>query len=189
MLYVDDQIEQFDLLAALAAVSEQRRDHALRYRKEHDRRLSVAVYRLLQRALREEYGIMEPPVFAFGEHGKPTLTANPNIHFSLSHCDAAAACVVSCSPVGIDLECLDRFDADLIEQVMNDDERQQITCSSNPPLTFMCLWTMKESLLKMTGEGIASDMRQVLTTHPLATTCRFHTTVYPQFVCTVCVLS
>lgn len=188
MIYVDNQLEKLDLPAALAAVSDQRREHALRYRKEHDQRLSLAAYRLLQRALRVEYGIMESPPFGFEAHGKPILVGRPDIHFSLSHCHEAAACVVGSSPVGIDVESLNHYDAILVEKVMNDEEQQLITSSSDPALSFIRLWTMKESLLKMTGEGIATDMRHVLSGSPAVMngTAHFQTTVYPQFVCTVC---
>ena len=61
MIYIDDHIDDFDLQEALATVSAQRREQALRYRHERDRRLNVAAYRLLHRSLMTEYGINELP--------------------------------------------------------------------------------------------------------------------------------
>lgn len=180
-------IEEMNLQAALASVSEQRRQHALRYRQEHDQRLSVAAYQLLQRLLRQHYGISEPPVFTFNTHGKPALRDHPDIFFNLSHCREAAACVVGNAPVGIDVESVRDFDDALLAQTMSDDERRHILSSPNPRQTFTRLWTMKESLLKLTGEGLVADMRKVLSrTTASSGPFRFHTTVYPQFVCTVC---
>ena len=188
MIYIDHQIEQLDLQATLATVSEQRRAHVLCYRNAHDQRLSLAAYRLLQRALSEEYGILEPPLFDYGPGGKPTLVGHPGIHFSLSHCHEAAACVVATNPVGIDVESLSNYDADIVKVAMSDEERRQIATSSNPRLTFMRLWTMKESLLKWSGEGISEDLCHVLTENPAVQegAVYFTTTIYPQFVCTVC---
>ena len=183
MIYIDDQIDQLDLHAALDSVSPQRRILALRYRQEHDQRLSLAAYQLLQQALRVEYGIDEPPVFEFTPHGKPLLVGHPNIYFNLSHCHEAAACVVSSVPVGIDVESLSSYDKDVVKAVMNDEEQQIIATSQDKRLAFIRLWTMKESLLKMTGEGMVSDMRMILEQRAAY---RFHTTIYPQFVCTVC---
>lgn len=183
MIYIDDRPDQLDLHAALLSVSPQRRDHALRYVHEHDRGLSLAAYMLLQRGLSEEYGINEPPVFSFDVNGKPVLADYPDIHFSLSHCRGAAACVIANTPVGIDIEHIDCYDKELMRHVMNDKEQQQIISSSSPQTAFTRLWTMKESFLKMTGEGIRNDMCHVLTN------------VKPQFtilncqnayVCTVC---
>ena len=188
MIYIDDKIDQLDIDAAFASVSEQRRNHALSYRQEHDRRLSLAAYRLLQRALNVDYGISDPPLFSFGEHGKPMLVGHPDIHFSLSHCREAAACVVAPVPVGIDVESLISYDAELVEKVMNVEEQQQIARSSDPALDFIRLWTMKESLLKMTGEGISTDLRSVLDGfyEKNGAFCRFFTTIYPKFVCSTC---
>ena len=47
MTYIDDQIQQMDLAAALAAVSDERREYALRYRHELGQRQCVAAYLLV----------------------------------------------------------------------------------------------------------------------------------------------
>jgi 4'-phosphopantetheinyl transferase len=70
---------------------------------------------------------------------------------------------------------------------MSESEQRQIASSPNPAQAFMRLWTMKESLLKLTGEGISDDLRHLLECpghHPPAY--EFDTRVYPRFVCTVC---
>ena len=104
MTYIDDQIMQFDLEQALQQISPERRAYALRYRHELGQRLCVAAYQLLQRALLQEYGIQGTLHFTIGEHGKPSLSAYPHIHFNLSHCREAVACAVSDRPIGIDIE-------------------------------------------------------------------------------------
>lgn len=182
MLYIHDRIEQLDLRAALSAVSEQRRTYALRYRHEHDQRLCVAAYQLLQQALNIEYGISEMPLFDYDSHGKPSLIGHQEIYFNLSHCHEAAACVVSNAPVGIDIESIGRYDEELVDTVMNADEQLIIKQSSNPPLSFIRLWTMKESLVKLTGEGLSKNMQDVLKANDY----HFQTTIFPHFVCTVC---
>ena len=205
---IDTQIEQFSFSEALAQVSQQRREHVLRFRHEHDRRLSLAAYLLLQRMLSEHYDVSEPPLFDFLSNGKPVLRNHSDIFFSLSHCHEAVACAVGAVPVGIDVESLSNYDEGLLAPTMNAYEQQLILRSPNPPQTFLRLWTMKEGLLKMTGEGIVNDMRSVL--QPLHTQLQesqlqnsslftlhsslkedsslftFTSSVYPDFVCTVC---
>lgn len=183
--FIDDRPDLLDLDAALSAVSPQRRAHALRYRQEGDRRLSFSAYLLLQRVLRQDYAIVNPPLFVFTDHGKPLLDGHPDIHFSLSHCREAAACVVDRVPVGVDVESLDSYSPALVAHTMNDDEQRLIHSAPDPRLAFMRLWTMKESLLKMTGEGIRNDMRNVLEGSSLEGV-SFHTVVFPRYVCTVC---
>ena len=162
MVYVDDHLFDFDLDAALASVSEQRREQALRFRHEEGRRQCVLAYQLLCRGLRQEYGLEDSPLFEYGPHGKPFIVGHPEIWFSLSHCRQAVVCVVGDRPVGIDVESVREYKEGLARYTMNDEELSQILSSERPDVAFIRLWTMKESLLKLTGEGIGNDLKQVL---------------------------
>ncbi|MBR1469756.1 MAG: 4'-phosphopantetheinyl transferase superfamily protein [Prevotella sp.] len=170
MIYLNDHLLDFDLNEALAELSEQRRQLALRYRHELGRRMCAAAYLLLCEGLRKEYGITEKPVFEFGEHGKPSIIGRPDIHFSLSHCREAAICVVSDRPVGIDVESVGRYSDTLARYTMNDRELEEIGRSDRPDIAFIRLWTMKEAVLKCTGEGIGRDLKNVLNQSPELTT-------------------
>lgn len=183
MIYVDDHIWDFDLQAALATVSPQRREHALRYRHERDQRLSVAAYRLLQQTLKQEYGIDEAPLFIHDDNGKPLLQDHPDIHFSLSHCHEAVACAVSSRPIGIDVETLDHYSPELACQVMNEEELQQILSSADPAIAFTRLWTMKESYYKLTGDTASSNIPHLLDN---AEGYHFGTISYPRYIVTHC---
>ena len=153
MIYLNDHIGEINIEEALRQVGPQRAAYALRYRRDLDRRLSLAVFLLLQQALREEYGIREIPQFAYGPNGKPFLKDHPEIHFNLSHCPRAAMCVVSDHPVGCDIEAVpDELDMDLCRYCFNDEEVASILASDAPTLTFTTLWTQKEALLKLTGD-------------------------------------
>ena len=192
MIYIDENIWNFDLQEALAAIPPWRREYALRYRQELDQRLCVAAYLLLQRALRQQYGIGEPPRLVFTGAGKPILDGHPDIHFSLSHCRLAVACAVSDTPVGIDVEAHDHYDPEVAQRVMNQQEMHQIITSANPEVTFTRLWTMKESFYKLTGASSlktgnhAGDDIDIPNLLDQATHCRFTTIVHPQFTVTRC---
>lgn len=162
MLYINDQLQNLDLSAALHTISKQRREQALRFKYEHGRRLSVAAYLLLKHALLEEEGIAENPVFIYSEHGKPSIEGHPELYFSLSHCKEAVACVLSRRPVGVDIESLGRYRESVARYSMNDDELLCIHQSDRPDVAFTRLWTMKESLLKLQGSGITNQIKDVL---------------------------
>ena len=183
MIYIDNHIDDFDLREALAAVSQQRRDYALRYRQERDQRLCLAAYRLLQRALMLEYGIDGMPVFTYDDKGKPLLQGHPDIHFSLSHCHEAVAVAGSDHPVGIDVETTGHYSAEVARRVMNDDEMREIEASAQPEVAFTRLWTMKESLYKLTGDDNEGDMAGMLSD---ISKYRFTTTIHPRFIYTAC---
>lgn len=183
MIYIDDHIDGFDLREALAAVSQQRRDYAMRYRQERDQRLCLAAYRLLQHALMLEYGIREVPVFIYDSKGKPLLQGHPDIHFSLSHCHQAVAVAISDRPIGIDIETTGHYSPEVARHVMNDDEMREIEASAQPEVAFTRLWTMKESLYKLTGDDHGGDTAHLLHNASLY---RFNTVITPRYLYTTC---
>ena len=148
MLYLNDDIAGFDFEAALPLLSEQRRQQALKFKHEQGRKTCAMAYLLLCKALRQEYGITELPVFEYGEHGKP--------------CEAVI-CVVSNRPVGVDVESIREYRDSLVRYTMNDQEVQQIERAERPDVEFIRLWTMKEAVLKLSGRGIVDDLKHVLT--------------------------
>lgn len=183
MIYLDTHTEALDIDRALMDVSPQRREAALRYVKASDRRQSLAAYLLLCRALKEEYGITEPPVFDFGPHGKPFLKDYPSIHFNLSHCPGAALCVIAPAPVGCDIEAVpSRLDWDVCSYACSEAELSVIQADSNPALAFARLWTRKEAFLKYLGEGISANLRDLLSS-PDARPAHFITDIIPDQTC------
>ena len=160
-LYLNDDLQHFDWQAALPLLSSQRREQCLKFKQ--GRRTCAAAYLLLCEGLRREYGITEPPVFEYGEHGKPAIVGRPDIHFNMSHCREAALCALSDKPVGVDVESIGRYNESLVRYTMNDDELAQIQQSDRPDVAFIRLWTQKEAVLKLSGTGITDNMRTVLT--------------------------
>ena len=162
MIYLNDDIEHFEWEAALPLLSEQRREQCLKFKYENGRKTCAAAYLLLCEGLRQEYGITEPPVFEYGEHGKPSIVGHPDIFFNMSHCKEAAICVLSDKPVGVDIESMRRYRESLARYTMNDEEMAQILQAERPDMEFTRLWTLKEAVLKRSGEGIRNDMKHVL---------------------------
>lgn len=163
MIYLNEHTELLDIEAALAMVSWQRREHALKFAHESGRRLSLAVYLLLMEGLNKEYGITEPPVFDFLEGGKPVIKGHPEIYFNFSHSGNVALCAIDSQPVGADVETPRKITPSLIAYTMNDEEQAEIASAPESLQAFLALWTKKEAALKLTGEGIRNDMKSVLT--------------------------
>lgn len=161
-IYLSQDIWGFDLDAALAEISEQRREQAVKFKHELGQRLCVLAYQLLKQGLSEVYGIEENPVFEYNEHGKPSIIGHPEICFNLSHCKEAAICAISDQPVGVDVESVRSFNESLVRYTMNEDEIRQIESSEDQAVAFIRLWTMKESAMKLIGTGISNDMKHVL---------------------------
>ncbi|WP_374462456.1 4'-phosphopantetheinyl transferase superfamily protein [Chryseobacterium sp.] len=138
----------------LSGVSLERQEKIRSYTTTLDRELSLKSYLLLQKGLKNKYGISDPPIFTYNQYKKPSLINYPNIHFNLSHCENAAACYISERPVGVDVEKIDSFDSNFAQYVLNPQEYQQVEISENSAIEFTLLWTKKESLIKLIGKGI-----------------------------------
>lgn len=161
-VFLSEDIWDFDLDAALAEISEQRREQALKFKYELGQRLCVLAYQLLKQGLCEVYGIEENPQFEYNEHGKPSIVGHPEIWFNLSHCKEAAICAISDQPVGVDVESVRSFNDSLVHYTMNEDEIREIESAEDRAVAFIRLWTKKEAALKLEGTGISKDMKQVL---------------------------
>lgn len=163
MIYLYDTLENYSdeqYLKHLNALPTWRREKALQYKKLDDRKRSVLAFVLLQRALREEYGITEVPEFVYNEFGKPSLP-NLSIHFSLSHCKDAVACAVSDHNIGIDVESIVPYNPDVARRVCSPAELEMLEQCSNKDVEFIKLWTVKEAISKYEGMGLSLPFAEI----------------------------
>ena len=147
----------------LLALPEWRREVAMRYKHLAGRRESATAYLLLLEALQQQYGINEAPHFVIGPHGKPSLLEFPHIHFNTSHCHKAVICAVGNTPVGVDIEGRRSIRDSLVDYTMNAAEKERIARAEDPEMEFLKLWTAKEAVVKLSGEGIQDNIRDILT--------------------------
>ena len=122
------------------------------------RRQMLAAERLLNMAVSELYpGIDLPLDIRTEERGKPWLASLP-LAFSLSHSGPFAACAVADHEIGLDIQVRSAVHQPLLKRCFSEDERRWILESGDPDRAFTELWSLKESYLKATGEGISRPM-------------------------------
>lgn len=97
--------------------------------------------------------------------GKPRL-AGSGPEFNLSHSgDLAVLAISDCGPVGIDVELLDRrVDVEnLAQSVFTRAETEAILALPQAArlARFLTFWTAKEARMKLTGEGMRLEPRQI----------------------------
>lgn len=156
---IDDFTDTAPTEELLESLPQWRREQALRFKQEQGRKECALSYLLLEKMLGWQ------PEFVLGEHGKPYVKPpfrDEKIFFNLSHCKAAIACVVGDGEVGIDVERIGRYNERIARYCMSDEEVEQIVNAENSDAEFTMLWTKKEALLKLTGEGITDDMKTCL---------------------------
>jgi 4'-phosphopantetheinyl transferase len=99
-------------------------------------------------------------LFATTESGKPYLAnANQPFHFNLSHSGHWVVCAVDKGPVGIDVQLMEPIDPDLAKSVLSPQAFQQYQHISPDERIdyFYGFWTLHESYLKLTGQGLSDS--------------------------------
>lgn len=133
-----------------------------KFRRAEDRGLYLAAHALTRLALAHELDA-DPAALVFDrtcrcgeQHGKPVLV-DGGPAFSLSHSGSFVAVAVSPGVVGVDVE-RGRTLTDL-------DAMAQHSCAPGEtvrtPEEFFRLWTRKEALLKLTGDGLSAPMSDI----------------------------
>lgn len=153
---VPDPKECPEILKSLPA---ERCDKIHKQKQVQKRRQSVAAGLLLKRVL-SIYGISEDGI-RLGEHGKPEIEG---IHFNLSHSGDFVVCAVSERyPVGCDIEAVKKMDERVAERFFGSTENEYLNSISEEKRDeeFIRLWTLKESYLKMTGEGLSVPLNDI----------------------------
>ena len=104
--------------------------------------------RLMEKFLADTYGFSVKDITR-GEKGKPSVE---NINYNVSHSGNLVICAVSDRPVGCDVELVRAVKQNVADKYFSESEKA---------MPFFKIWTAKESYLKMTGEGIADDLKNI----------------------------
>lgn len=143
---------------------ERQRHDAFRF--DQDRHLFLASHLLMRRIL-GHYAETSPERLEFvrNEFGKPALTSHSSIQFSLSHSGHLALLAISRGiPLGADIEVanttqhLDETILRFFSQT-EQDQFQRLEPSEKHRCLFE-LWTLKESVVKATGQGLSLGLDQ-----------------------------
>jgi len=138
------------------------RARILDQRNPQDAATRLCTRRLLLYAIRDACGVDAQSLkLARTPAGKPYFTGPGAPHFSLSHSGAAAFCAVHGAPVGADVERVRRVEPALARRVMSECELAAFKGSTDKDGFFFRIWTLKESYLKQTGQGIACELRSL----------------------------
>lgn len=115
---------------------------------------------LLARLYREKTG-KELPEIRTTERGKPYFV-DGNLHFSISHTQKHAFCVLSENNVGLDAEELDRdIRLQLADKILSEWEKAQFDAAADKRKALLTFWVLKEASVKLSGEGLRGYPRYI----------------------------
>lgn len=141
----------------LKGLLEERKQKTLRCIRPDSRKQSLGAGLLLRHVL-HLHGIIQEDI-CYGENGKPETHG---ICFNLSHSHDMVVCAVSEKAVGCDIEKITDARKHLAERFFCKEEILHLETFANTERDseFFRLWTMKESYMKMTGEGMRLPLNQ-----------------------------
>lgn len=114
------------------------------------RRESLAGEHLARTALAKKSGkAPQAIVIRREESGKPTADEGS---FSISHSGNLVVCAVSDKPVGVDVECIRKPPLRVAQRYFTEEEQKLLQEDDSQ---FWRVWTGKEALCKLSGEGLA----------------------------------
>jgi phosphopantetheinyl transferase len=135
-------------------------DKALRFLKTSDQNNYLAARWLLYK-LAQKDGIQHSlGDFTIGKNGKPYIPGFPS--FNISHCNGLVVLAMFENSIGVDVENIDtKFQLDAFRDVFSPKEIADI--ENHGAKAFFYYWTIKEAVLKCTGEGMAklSTLQQI----------------------------
>lgn len=161
-------------------LDDEERARAARFHFDRDRRTYIAAHALVRSVLAVRTGIAPARLrFIAGARGKPELAAGqmpvlpdgrPALRFNLSHTREAVAVAVSTDPacaavdLGVDIEAADRlgdYDARIARSFFAEDEAaalEALPTAAERARRFLTLWTLKEAVIKTTGQGLSQKL-------------------------------
>ena len=133
----------------LEGLSENRIEKILKQKTQKGRVQSLGAGLLLKNVL-ERYGVSEHQIWT-DEKGKHHA---PGICFNLSHTEGLAICVIGREDVGCDVEYQKKAPASVAKHFFTESENSYLKEQEDYDREFFRIWTMRESYMKMTGDGL-----------------------------------
>ena len=150
-------VKDLDLEKSYELLPEKRQEKVDNFIFDKDKKLSSGVYLLLKKMLDEEN--IEDPIIKTEDDGKPYISNHDNIYFNMSHAGRMAACAISDSEIGIDIEKIDPLiDMKIAQTFFYNSEYENIKKSDSRVDEFFKYWVLKESYMKYTGLGFTLDL-------------------------------
>lgn len=135
----------------LENIWQERKEKILTYKFESGRKESLGSALMLQKVLSQNN--LNPQNIKYGKNGKPEIDG---LHFNISHAENFVICSVSENPVGCDIEKIRSVKSGFEKRFFTQNEVSYLDKFSGEEKLkqFFRLWTMKESYMKFTGDGM-----------------------------------
>lgn len=122
------------------------------------RKPSMVARCLLSYVLYADYGISEYSIIT-DKRGKPFLE-NSDLFISISHSGNFALVSVSDKLIGCDVQKMTEYNPRIASRFYAENEFEVLEKTDNKDMLFTVMWTLKEAVLKKSGEGITGGLSE-----------------------------
>lgn len=137
----------------ISLLPQERQIKILKHKLADDRRRSLGAGMIINKILCENNANVNS--IHYGSNGKPYAD---NIFFNVAHSGKFAFGVSSDKEVGCDVEIIKNAHLDIAKRFFTESEYNYISKSENSSNAFYKLWTIKESYIKLSGEGLRTPL-------------------------------
>lgn len=145
-----DPLEDSTILDTLPP---KRQEKVLKYKLADDRKRCVGAGLIINKILCENN--IDINSIRYGSNGKPYAEG---IYFNAAHSANFAFGVSSEKEIGCDVEIIKKPHLDIAKRFFTQNEFDYISYSENTSTAFYRLWTIKESYIKLSGEGLRTPL-------------------------------
>jgi 4'-phosphopantetheinyl transferase len=164
-------IKQDKLISLCRLIDDDRQKKVDKLKNDSEKARSIMAGILLRQAfLKEGHNEQEwkKIVIKTGEYGKPYMENHSDFEYSLSHSGEWVICVTDDNPVGADIQEMKLWKLQLAKRFFDEKEYDRllhIGKDDNDRQTreFYCMWTAKESAVKLNGRGIGAGISHYVT--------------------------
>ena len=164
-----------DLNSSLSYLSENELKRFSQFKNENAKFTFLTSRYFLRKILSQKLSLSpESIIIDIASSGKPYLKDYPSFFFNISHTKDLILLGFADSPIGVDVEHINRIveKDSIIKHFFS--EKEQQTFFSQPEnqrqLAFIKGWTRKEAILKATGEGISEMQKYEVSFEPTTNT-------------------
>ena len=148
-------LDDFIIAELLPCLNESSRRRAAEFKNPHRLKQFLLGQLLLQRLYRNLFQT-DMPSASYEENGRPFFN-DSDVTFNLSHSRNLVVCGINQSGhVGVDIEYVNskRNWQDIAKECFSKEELDCLAKAEEPLNQFYSLWTLKESVLKLLGQGV-----------------------------------
>ena len=163
-----DALSEPDLAPLLPVLDDEEKARLVRFVHARNRIEFAAAHALTRLALAQVLSVLPASLsFVEGSNGKPSVQQDGRlapVSFNLSHANGMVGVAVLAQPdvpVGFDLERFDRrIELEIADRYFRPEEVSWLMglAPGERPRGFLRLWTLKEALIKATGEGLSREL-------------------------------